>query len=462
MSSLANCIINQNLDYVRQYIQAGTDLNQFDEFGFTPLVEAAIVNNLEIAELLIKHGADVNFKDMVGGTALHWAVENNNQKLCELLLKNGADANSYNNYSEPVIVKAILREQDALKELLYQNGASSTFAYDYINLKLLGHRFELQGGVDIVDAKGGFTELDFEGFVMEFSLDLVRYSLEQFTQNYAAKNLQTYFPNIKKITKALENAAQLIHYQQYLTDRNQHQEIINDLLDEELLILPVVFAGHTISMIRYKNILAIIDRRVREKSFYGICFFRLTKPQAFTKQLMRHLLFDKKPEEYVYQTLPKTLGLNQVARMLIAPQMSGNCSWANLAADLPAALFLLMDSFENFPDGIIEENHFALDVYRQWRDWDCERALHYCLQAFDNASSARKASIAGALAAVMYQRLSYRDEHDVELARRILKVLRQKDYAYILENYLNHYVRSQKTKSGENFEQLLKRCEEIY
>ena len=407
MSSLANCIINQNLDYVRQYIQAGTDLNQFDEFGFTPLVEAAIVNNLEIAELLIKHGADVNFKDMVGGTALHWAVENNNQKLCELLLKNGADANSYNNYSEPVIVKAILREQDALKELLYQNGASSTFAYDYINLKLLGHRFELQGGVDIVDAKGGFTELDFEGFVMEFSLDLVRYSLEQFTQNYAAKNLQTYFPNIKKITKALENAAQLIHYQQYLTDRNQHQEIINDLLDEELLILPVVFAGHTISMIRYKNILAIIDRRVREKSFYGICFFRLT-------------------------------------------------------ADLPAALFLLMDSFENFPDGIIEENHFALDVYRQWRDWDCERALHYCLQAFDNASSARKASIAGALAAVMYQRLSYRDEHDVELARRILKVLRQKDYAYILENYLNHYVRSQKTKSGENFEQLLKRCEEIY
>lgn len=459
MSSLANCIINQNLDYVRQYLQAGTDLNQYDEYGFTPLVEAAIVNNIEIAELLIKHGADVNFKDMVGGTALHWAVENNNQALCELLLKQGADANSYNNYSESVLVKPILRKQEELKDLLYQNGASSTFAYDYINLKLLGHRYELQGGVDIVDAKGGFTELDFEGFVMEFSLDLVRYSLEQFTQNYAAKNLQKYFPSIKKITSALENAAKLIHYQQYLTDRNQHQEIINDLLDEELLILPVVFAGHTISMVRYKNILAIIDRRAREKSHYGICFFKLTKPQAFTKQLMRHLLFDKKTDDYIYQTLPKNLGLQQIARMLIAPQMSGNCSWANLAASLPAALFLLNDTFET---QIIEQDHFALDLYRQWRDWDKERALHYCLQAFDNASAARKASIAGALAAVMFQRLSHQDEHDIELGRRILKILREKDYAYILENYLKYYVRQNKTKLGENFEKLLKRCEEIY
>lgn len=462
MLTLANCIINRKADYVRQYLLAGAELNQFDEYGFTPLIESAITNDETIAQILLEHKADPNFKDMVGGTALHWAVENNNQALAKLLIDYGADANSYNHYSEPAIVKAILRQQNEMKEYLYQNGASSTFAYDYINFKLLGHRFDLEGSMDIVDAQGQFTELDFEGFVMEFSLSLLTYSLEQFTQNYAAKTMQPYFPMIHRLIAALRQAAALIHYQQYLTDRQQHHKKIDALLREELLILPVVFNGHTIAMIRYQDQLVIIDRRARQaKTLYGICVYKLTKPKALTSSLLQHLLYEKKTDEYIYERLPKLLGLKLVSRLLIEPQLSGNCSWANLAATIPAVLYLI-DPEAPKKSIIDHEDHWSLIVYRYWREWDKERAIHYCLNSFDKASPARKASIASALAAILYQRLSYQDDHHVTLARRILKILRTEAYAYILENYLNFYWRERRTKAGENLEKLIQRCDEVY
>ncbi len=462
MTTLANCIINGRLDMVQQYLLAGADINQFDEYGFTPLIEAAIANNIEIAKFLLERNADPNQKDMVGGTALHWAVENNNEELVRRLLDAGADSNSYNNYSEPAITKAVLRNQTELKDLLYQNGASSTFAYDYINLKLLGHRFDLHGSVDIVDAQGYFTELDFEGFIMEFSLSLLTYSVRQFSQNYAAKSLQNYFPLIKQVINALENAQSLIKYQQYLTDRNQNSAQIEALLEQELLILPVNFNGHTIAMIKYKNILAIIDRRQKDNALHGVCFYELTKPRMFTKQLMRHLLYAKKTDDYIYQTIPKELGLKLVGRLIMEPQMSGNCSWANLTATIPAALFLLTDDVKHHVNGLIDHDHFALSVFRQWRDWDMERALHYCLNSFDNAQPVRKASIASSLAAVMFQRLHHQDDHHVELARRILKILKQQDYYYVLDHYLRFYHRERKTKAGENLQKMLQRCEELF
>ena len=76
--SLANAIINQMPDLIEQAIAMGADVNELDEFGFTPLIEAAIVNDVAITKTLLDAGADAAGEDMVGGTALHWASQNNN------------------------------------------------------------------------------------------------------------------------------------------------------------------------------------------------------------------------------------------------------------------------------------------------------------------------------------------------------------------------------------------------
>src|SRR3990167_10078056 len=75
---------------VAKMLEGDVEINEVDQYGFTPLIEAAIVDNVDLSRLLIEHGADVHMADMVERTALHWASDNNNIALCELLLEKDA------------------------------------------------------------------------------------------------------------------------------------------------------------------------------------------------------------------------------------------------------------------------------------------------------------------------------------------------------------------------------------
>ncbi len=68
MLSLADAIYRRKTrKQIAAHLQYGVDLNQIDEYGFTPLIEAAIADNASLVELLIRHGANVNLQDAVGG-----------------------------------------------------------------------------------------------------------------------------------------------------------------------------------------------------------------------------------------------------------------------------------------------------------------------------------------------------------------------------------------------------------
>ena len=53
----------------------------------------------------------------------------------------------------------------------------------------------LQGDVDIVNAKGEFIELDYEGFILEFTVAVVKDSLRRFISSYSTRHLREYFPS---------------------------------------------------------------------------------------------------------------------------------------------------------------------------------------------------------------------------------------------------------------------------
>ena len=75
-----------NIETVKQAIAAGADVNEKDDFGFTPLHWATTT---EIAGMLISKGADVNAKTDKGTTPLDRAILGENKETADFLRKHG-------------------------------------------------------------------------------------------------------------------------------------------------------------------------------------------------------------------------------------------------------------------------------------------------------------------------------------------------------------------------------------
>ena len=117
--SIHDAVIKVDIEAVKQHLSAGTDVNEKDEDGYTPLQHAAFK---EVAELLIENGADVNVQDNDGWTLLHTAVDDF-VPLAELLIEKGAkiDAKTHDG-STPLFI-AIVNGENKFAKLLIEKGA---------------------------------------------------------------------------------------------------------------------------------------------------------------------------------------------------------------------------------------------------------------------------------------------------------------------------------------------------
>lgn len=452
--NLADAIIYNHPTHVERFLKDGADVNEIDDYGFTPLIEAAIANNLTMAQLLLNHGAKVNEPDVTGGTALHWATENYNLPLCGLLLKQGANPNAYTRYGQPPLVKPLLRRQQDLKELLYRHGADLTFAKDYINTKLIGHRFELVGRVDILDSAGKFIEVDFEGFILEFTLNIILDSLLHFKNNFTARNLRNHFHYMQRVIDAFVNAAELIKYQQYMIKIREHKQRIETLLNQELLLLPMGCEGHAITFIKYGNLLAKCDRGENSLHEPSVIIYKIHNIKACTAEFFQYLLYQKHSRDFIDSEIKQTLSLTPIASIPLSSQISGNCSWANVEAAIPTITFMLLlkEKKQIRGEGLQD---FVMGILHQWREWDKDRALHECVENFYSATPARKASIAATLAAVLFQKCRFNSPEDFSKINKIVAALSVREYKYILESYRKIYAEEFKTPAGRNLLEIL-------
>ncbi len=132
---------------VKQQIEEGVSVNDFDEKGHTPLISATLNNNLETVSYLISKGADVNLKNEAGYTALHKASYKGYDKIVENLIINGAKVDAENfEKSTPLLLSVnfyIAGNYDNIKsiKILLDNGANpelkdslgeSTMTYIYM------------------------------------------------------------------------------------------------------------------------------------------------------------------------------------------------------------------------------------------------------------------------------------------------------------------------------------------
>ncbi len=454
--SLATAIIEENLPAVEEWLSYRVDPNEMDEYGFTPLIEAAIVNNVEIAKRLLAYGAKVNGQDATGNTALHWAAENNNLELTQLLLKQQADPNAYNLAGQPVLALPILRQQAELKHLLYKTGADETFAQDYINVKLLGHMFELVGSATIVDPKNQYVEVDFEGFFLEITLGLICDSLAQFQNNYGARKLRRYLGLSQVIVDVMQRAAELVRYRQYRVDLRKHRGTLLALLAQEPLIIPIGYEGHAVTFVKYGSIFAKCDRREDSRLFDNIMCYRLGRPEVFTQEFVMHLLYAKHSSQFINEDLHRILDLQPLTELKVESQISGNCSWANVEACIPTLFFLILASLPGGQASLAHYKSLALNFFNRWREWNKDRALQFCVQSFQKADPIRKATKAEILAAILFQCCGGGLASDKARIEAIMPVFLNSPYQYILQNYLQTYYYRSPTPEGEQFSRLLK------
>ncbi len=95
--SLHMAALQGNIDAIRQHIEAGSDLNEKDAYGSTPLTIAATFGKTEVARTLIEAGADMRIRDNYGSTPLHLAALFCRTEIVKTLLDKGANMYLRNN-----------------------------------------------------------------------------------------------------------------------------------------------------------------------------------------------------------------------------------------------------------------------------------------------------------------------------------------------------------------------------
>lgn len=456
MPSLADAIINEDVTSIRQLLRFGANVNEIDEYGFRAIIEAAIADNLEISTLLLENGAIPNLQDATGGTALQWAVENNNLSLVKLLLDHGANPNSYNFSGQPVLVMPLLRQQTELSRMLLNAGADLVFAQDFINVKLIGHLYELMGTTNIISPDNQFVEVDFEGYFLEVTIGLIADSLAQFQNHFAARQLRRYAGLTNLTIEIMQRASRLVKLQQYRVDKKKYAKEINAIIAKEPLIIPVGYEGHAITFIKAGNIWVKCDRREDSRLYDNVMFYEIQKPEQANSKLIKSVIYDKQSSEFINEELDKILDLRPITELKIPAQISGNCSWANVEATIPAIFLLMLMQHNHSNEAVNYYKTLSLNYFNRWREWNKDRVLSFCIQRYNESDSIRKACHAEILAAILFQRCTSEDVNDQARVDMILNLLINSPYEYILRNYLRVYYYESATEEGKHFFDLLK------
>ena len=89
--SLHEAAVVGNTKAIRQHIAAGSNLNQKDSYGSSPLIAAITFGVVDSAQALIDGGADLNLTNNEGSTPLHIAAFLCHADIVRALLEAGAD-----------------------------------------------------------------------------------------------------------------------------------------------------------------------------------------------------------------------------------------------------------------------------------------------------------------------------------------------------------------------------------
>lgn len=97
---------------VKKAVEDGADVNFRDEYGWTPLIQAAVMNRFDVVKYLVLKGAQINVTAEDGTNALQHAVIYDHVAMVNFLLSRGADISLQGRYGWDALETAKRRERE--------------------------------------------------------------------------------------------------------------------------------------------------------------------------------------------------------------------------------------------------------------------------------------------------------------------------------------------------------------
>ncbi|CAF1605151.1 unnamed protein product [Rotaria magnacalcarata] len=112
-----------SLDGIKCWIREGTDIDATDAYGYTPLINAAMLGRADIVKVLIDAGADIQKPGQFGYTALHAAAQNGHLEVVQTLVKYGASVNCKNEDGDIPLILAVRGTHAEIIDYLLKSGS---------------------------------------------------------------------------------------------------------------------------------------------------------------------------------------------------------------------------------------------------------------------------------------------------------------------------------------------------
>ena len=107
---------------ILKLIEEGANVNEKDEYEYTPLYYACRNDYKNVVSILLEKGANVNEKSKCGYTPLHCACYNGYGRIVSILLEKGANVSEKNNGGRTPLDYAYWSGRTNIIEILLDNG----------------------------------------------------------------------------------------------------------------------------------------------------------------------------------------------------------------------------------------------------------------------------------------------------------------------------------------------------
>jgi ankyrin repeat protein len=112
-----------SIEGIKCWLREGADINATDAYGYTPLMNAAMLGRLDAVKVLIESGADIQKRGQFGYTALHAASQGGYLDVVQALVKYGASVNCKNDDGDIPLILAVRGTHAEIIDYLLKAGS---------------------------------------------------------------------------------------------------------------------------------------------------------------------------------------------------------------------------------------------------------------------------------------------------------------------------------------------------